>query len=85
MQLANQASQLTLTWCSLRLSGIARPLTNHHPPLFHIWSLLAPKNKDGDGQNPNSRLQTAVHKPRGDVTTAMSIIYTVYDLHHTST
>ena len=27
-------------------------------PLVQIWSLLAPKNQDGDGQNTNLRLES---------------------------
>ena len=49
-------------------------------PLFQIWSLLAPTNKDGDGQNPNARLQTAVHKPTDDAMTTTLIQSMMYIL-----
>ena len=45
-------------------------------PLFQIWSLLAPKSQDGDGQNANLRLQ--VDSQMGGFTTAPSIIYADY-------
>ena len=66
VQLDNQASQPSLAAnCLICVTYV------------HFW---LQKKQDGDSQKANLRLQTAVHKPMGDVTdtTPTSIIITVY-------
>ena len=42
-------------------------------PLFHIWSLLAPKNKMATAKMQTRGFKMAVHKPMGDFKDTTSI------------